>query len=420
MSMFRALSVQVVLALIAGLAVGAWIELQDRHWLSEAARWAQAAGALWLNALRMTVVPLVFALLVKGVASFADAASTGRLATRAVLLFTLLIFAAAIYAVAASYGLMALWPVDQAAGAAFIAGARTQGAEPVPPPDFVQWIQSLAPANVISAAAQDQVLPLVVFAVFFGFAATRLAPSLRDPLVTFFDAVGEAMIVIVRWVLLAAPVGVFALSLGVGANAGLGAAGVLLHYIIFVSLVTIGITLACYPLATLWARLSFAKYAANAAPAQVVAFSTQSSLASLPAMLESSAAMGVPERVRDLVLPLAVAVFRFTSPVANLAVCFFIAKLYGIESGPLHIVSAIFVAFAVSVASVGLPGQVSFFASVAPICIALGLPTDLLPILLAVEVVPDIFRTIGNVSGDLVAAAILRRDGGKDAMPADA
>jgi Na+/H+-dicarboxylate symporter len=109
------------------------------------------------------------------------------------------------------------------------------------------------------------------------------------------------------------------------------------------------------------------------------------------------------------VLPLAVAVFRVTSPVANLAVAVFIAHIYGVTPGPPQFVAAILVAFAVSIGSVGLPGQISFFASVAPICIALGAPIDLLPILLAVEVIPDIFRTVGNVTGDMGVTAFLAR-----------
>jgi Na+/H+-dicarboxylate symporter len=98
--------------------------------------------------------------------------------------------------------------------------------------------------------------------------------------------------------------------------------------------------------------------------------------------------------------------------VANLAVAFFIAALYGVTPDPLRIVGAIAVSFAVSVGSVGLPGQVSFFTSLAPICLTLGLPLDLLGVLLAVEVIPDIFRTVGNVTGDLAATAILHRQEG--------
>lgn len=112
------------------------------------------------------------------------------------------------------------------------------------------------------------------------------------------------------------------------------------------------------------------------------------------------------------------AVFRITSPVANLAVVLYCAQLFGIPIGLEQILIGGIVAFAVSVASVGLPGQVSFFASIAPICIAMGVPVELLPLLLAVEVIPDIFRTIGNVTADLAAARIVEggdHEAGKEA-----
>ena len=117
-------------------------------------------------------------------------------------------------------------------------------------------------------------------------------------------------------------------------------------------------------------------------------------------------------------LPLAVAVFRATSPVANLAAALFVAHLYGVEPGLPQLTAAVLVSFAVAVGSVGLPGQISFFASVAPICIALGAPIDLLPILLAVEVVPDIFRTLGNVSADMGVTTMLAK--GERAVPTSA
>jgi Na+/H+-dicarboxylate symporter len=251
----------------------------------------------------------------------------------------------------------------------------------------------------------------VLFALLFGFAATRLPPAQRTALTGFFTAMAEAMIVVVHWVLLAAPVGVFALALGVGRHAGFEAAGLLLQYVAVVSLVIIGATLVLYPLVGLWGSVPLRGFAAAIAPAQVVAASTQSSLATLPAMIECARdSLGIPPRVAHLVLPLAVAVFRYTSPVGNLAVCFFIAALYGVDPAVLQVVGAVFVAFVVSVAAVGLPGQVSFITSVAPISLALGLPVELLGILIAVEIVPDIFRTIGNVTGDLAVTTLVRSD----------
>ncbi len=124
--------------------------------------------------------------------------------------------------------------------------------------------------------------------------------------------------------------------------------------------------------------------------------------------------LGVSSATAGLVLPLAVAVFRATSPVANLAVCIYVAHLHGIDLGPAAWFAGGLTALAISVGSVGLPGQISFFVSIAPICIAMGLPLEVLPLLLAVEVIPDIFRTIGNVTADLAAARIVE---GKDADP---
>jgi proton glutamate symport protein len=409
--MTHARSWLVLAALALGLGVGAWMQAGGGGDLRDAAPVIESIGSVWLNALRMTVGPLVFSLLVSGIAGVTDAMATGRLATRAVGLFTALLLLAGTLAVLGSLGLLALWPVERAAADAFVAGAARSGAEPIAMGSIAQWLQSLVPSNIIAAAANDAILPLVLFAILFGFAATRLPPAQRSALTGFFTAMAEAMIVVVHWVLLAAPIGVFALALGVGLHAGLGAAGILVQYVVTVSLVIVGATLVLYPLVGLWGGMTMRRFAVEIAPVQVVAASTQSSLATLPAMIECARDnLGVPPRVAHLVLPLAVAVFRYTSPVGNLAVCLFIAALYGFEPSVLQIVSAVFVAFAVSVAAVGLPGQVSFIASIAPICLVLGLPVELLGILIAVEIMPDVFRTIGNVTGDLAVTTLAQRE----------
>ncbi|HRJ63732.1 MAG TPA: cation:dicarboxylase symporter family transporter, partial [Brevundimonas sp.] len=279
---------------------------------------------------------------------------------------------------------------------------------------FTAFLTSLAPSNPIRAAADDAILGIVVFAIVFGFATTRLSARLRQPLTVFFEAVAETMIVIVHWVLRAAPFGVFALSLGVGLRAGLGAAGVLGHYIAIVVLALVGLILLTYVVAVAFGRVTLGRFARAIAPAQVVAFSTQSSLACLPVMVERSIdRLGVSPATAGLVLPLAVAVFRITSTVANLAVCIYVAHLYGIALTPGVLLAGGVTALAISVGTVGLPGQVSFFASIAPIALVMGLPLEVLPLLLAVEVVPDIFRTIGNVTADMAAARIVE---GRDAV----
>lgn len=405
----KKLSFIVLASLIAGLVVGALIR-GEAPALTAAANNFEAFGGLWLNTLRMTVVPLVVSLLITGIASVADTAKTGGLVLRAAMLFTFLLFCAALYSTLVTQNLLSLWPLQRAAADAFVAGLGDQAVTIAEPPTFGAWLRGLAPDNPIRAAAEDDVLSLVVFSIFFGFAATQLQAGLRDQIVSFFRAVSEAMIVIVHWVLLAAPIGVFALALGVGLRAGFGAAGVLVQYVTVVTAVTAGSTVLAWLLAVTWGRQPLGRFTAAATPVWAIAASTQSSLASLPAMLEAALrGLRIPSHVADVALPLAVAVFRFTSPVANLAVCYFIAELYGLEPSLLQIGSAIFVAYAVSIAAVGLPGQISFIASIAPICLALGVPTEVLGILIAVEVIPDIFRTLGNVTGDLAATSILAR-----------
>jgi Na+/H+-dicarboxylate symporter len=408
--MLRSLSVRVLLSLMAGLAAGIAVASYGGPGAKSVVEGVESIGGLWLNGLKMTVVPLLFSVLVVGIAGVADAAATGRLALRALAWFLGLLLLGCAWTIFFNNGLYAVWPVAQAGAEALRAGAPAPPAEVLATPSFAQFLQGLAPTNPIKAAAEDAILPLVVFAAFFAFAVTRLAEARRQALTAFFDMIAEAMVVIVRWVLWAAPVGVFALALGVGLRAGAGAVGVIAHYIAAVVLAQIGITLVAYLIAVTVGRVPLAAFTRAVAPVQVAAFATQSSIACLPAMIEQSRdQLRIPDRVTGLVLPLAVSVFKLTSPVANLGVAIFVAHVYGIHPSVVQYLGAVVVALAVSVASVGLPGQVSFFMSTGPICLVLGLPLDLLPILIAVEVIPDIFRTVGNVTGDMAVTAILGR-----------
>ena len=203
---------------------------------------------------------------------------------------------------------------------------------------------------------------------------------------------------------------VFALAAMVGIKAGVGAVGVLAHYVAIVIAAQLVILALTYLLAAVATRPGLLVFARAAVPAQVVAVSTQSSIATLPAMVEATAVLRVPDAVARLVLPMAVSVFRATSAPANLAVVLYVAHLHGLVLGPAELVTGVAVAFAVSIASVGLPGQVSFITSVAPIALAMGVPIGALPLLIAVEMVPDIFRTLGNVTADIAVTTVLARD----------
>lgn len=398
----------ILLALLLGLALGIGLRQAGVDWLASAVAVAEPVGNLWLNALRMTIVPLVFSLLVTGIASGASTARAGGLAARALGVFTVLLFVAALFGEAASQAFLALWPIPAQAGGAL--QAAISGAAQVPPSaPLADWLAALVPANPIKAAAEGEMLPLVLFAILFGFALIQVPAARGRLLVDFFQAVVETMLVLVRWVILVAPAGVFALAFVVGARAGAGAAHALGHYLALLVAVQVLLIVLVYPAVRAWADLRVREFARAVAPAQAVATSTQSSLASLPAMLEGAQALRLPARVAAMVLPMAVSVFRITSPVANIAVVLYCAALFGVQPSVLQYLAGAAVAVVMSFAAVGLPGQITFFASIVPICAAMGVPVEALPLLLAVEVIPDIFRTIGNVTADLGVTAALAK-----------
>ena len=142
---------------------------------------------------------------------------------------------------------------------------------------------------------------------------------------------------------------------------------------------------------------------------QAVAISTQSSLASLPAMLAACRALGVKERNSDFVLPLAVVLFRATGPAMNLAVAVYVAQLAGVELSLPMLAAGVGVSLLVTLGSPGLPGTISFVIACGPIVLAMGAPIGPLALLVAVEVLPDLMRTVGNVTMDVTATAIIDR-----------
>ncbi len=408
---------RILLALVLGLGVGILTASAGVAWQGDAIAIGEAVGGMWLNALRMTIVPLVVALLVTGIAASATAARAGKLSGRALLLYVALLWTSAIIAALLTPLLLDLFPLPPESAASLRASLAS--AEPVgEAPSFLDFLKSIVPNNAIAAAAQDAILPLIVFTLIFAFAVTKLPEEPRGRIVDLFQAIGDAMLIVINWVLWIAPLGVFALAYVVGAQAGGSAFGALLHYVLIVSGVGLVILLGAYPLAMFGARIPLGKFAKAVAPAQAVAFSTQSSAASLPAMLKSAERLDVPVKAAGVTLPMAVAVFRATGPAMNFAVAIYIAYWFGIEITFGMLAIGVVAAATTTMGAPGIPGQASFVTSIAPICIAMGLPIEPLAILLAVEVLPDIVRTVGNVTADVAASATASRRSGFTAAEA--
>jgi proton glutamate symport protein len=399
---------RILLSLVVGLSAGIALAAYAPGAVPQVASVAEPIGSAWLHGLQMTIVPLVVSLLVTGVAATAEAAKAGRLAARAIALYVGLLFCSAAAAALLTPLFLQLVPLP-AESAAALRGALS-GAQAIPEvPPLGEFLAGVVPSNVVKAAGDNAFLSLIIFTLVFAFALGRIEPELRVLLTKFFTALRDTMLVVIDWVLWIAPVGVFALALVVGARAGTGAFGALVHYVLTVIAVGLVVSSFAYPLALLGARLSLGRFVKAALPAQVVAISTQSSLASLPAMLEGTRTLGVPVRVGGVTLPLAVAVFRATGPAMNLAVAIYVARWFGVELTFGTLATATVVATLTSLGSVSLPGTVSYVSAIAPVAATLGAPVAPLGLLVAVETIPDIIRTVGNVTMDVATTALLGR-----------
>ncbi|WP_174279190.1 dicarboxylate/amino acid:cation symporter, partial [Sphingomonas bacterium] len=278
----------------------------------------QPIGAAWLHGLQMTIVPLVVSLLVTGIGATAEAARAGRITARAVAMIVAILWSTTLMAAVAEPLILRLFPLPAELSTA-LRGALAQGRPVGTVPGLAAFFDTVVPANVVAAAAADGFLPLTIFSLAFAFATTKLPAEQRTGFVAFFQATVDTLLIVIGWVLRLAPIGVGALAFGVGARTGTAAFGALVHYIVCVSAVGFVVIVAGYPVGAIGGRIGLARFARAVAPAQAVAVSTQSSLASLPAMIEAAGSLGAGRGIAGITLPLSVAIFRATSPAMNLS-----------------------------------------------------------------------------------------------------
>lgn len=404
-------STRVLVALGAGLAGGVAIAASGNARLAHAAETIAPVGVLWINAIRMTVIPLVVSLLITGVASAADLRAIGRIGGRTLLTFFLLLLGTAIVIMPLATVVFTLLPSGGAArpplpaGAAEAAGQLASGAQA---PDFGSWLTSLIPTNPVAAAADGAMLPLILFSLLLALAIAESGSGPRETLLGFFRALSAAMLVMVRWVVAVAPIGVFALVLPLAARGGAGVAGAVGFYVVVYSLGSLLITLLLYPVVSVAGRISMGRFARAVLPAQLVAFASSSSIASLPALVEGAErGLVLPERVSGFVLPLAVSTFKIASPVSWTIGALFVGWFYGIPLHPAELATVAFAAIFLAFVAPGVPRGA--FLMLTPLFLAIGLPAEGIGILIAVDAIPDLFSTVLNVTGDLAAAAIVTR-----------
>ena len=405
------LTTRVLLGLVAGFLLGLALAGAGSSTVAAALLTILTpVGTIFINLIRMTVIPLVASMLVASVGSLASSGALGRVAVRAAILALALVAVTAVATVMIATPVLGRIHIDQDAAMA-LRGPIEAPAAAVPAaaaPALVQWVVDLVPPNVVKAAADGAMLPVILFSALFGVALGRVVPERREAVLRVMQGIADAMQRLVAAILELAPFGVFALAVPLASKLGLAAAGAVIAYIgLVVTLTVLAAVLLLYPVGILAGSMTPRAFIALCAPAQAVAFASRSSLAALPAMIESAERADMPPLVSRFVLPLAASVSRVGAAVAQPVGVLFLARLYGIALSPAQLASVVFPVMLTTFAVGGIPGG-SIIAMV-PILAAVNLPIEGIGILLAVDTIPDMFRSAANATGSMTLAAVLRR-----------
>ena len=398
-----------LVALALALALGSWGHVSGAPAFARLDEILKPLGSLWTAALQMAVLPLVILKLLAAITGAPSSESVGKLGLRTLLLFVVMLAAAGLFTLLVAPPLIAFYDAAPPTVASLRSAVSLPEAPNAAPVTLSAWVSGFLPRNVFAAATKGELLPILLFTAVFALAVTRLPDEKRLPLASLFQSLSTAMLTVIRWILVGTPVGVFALTYPTALRAGAGAAGMLGAFIVLVSALLLLATLLLYPVTALFGRTSMRTFARAVAPAQLVAVSTRSSIASLPALIEGGAAhLRLPVAATGFVLPLTVAVFKINRTISSMVKLLFIAHVYDIPLSAPTIVAFLATVMLLSFSTVGVPDGGAAFATL-PAYLAAGLPLEAVIVFEATNTIPDIFKTLLNVTGDMSAAAMLSR-----------
>lgn len=373
-------------------------------------------GALFLNGLRMIIVPLITSSIIVGMASIGTGGNLGALGGKTLLFYVVTTLAAIMVGlilvniVGPGYvdgepaaHILALDENTQDVAASVEGGGAGRVAEV-----FLRMV----PPNIVMAAAEGQMLGLIFFALLFGYFMAHLSHEYAEPLFVFWDGVFHVMMSITEWIMKFAPIGVFGLVAAVVAETGFGAARPLAVFAVVVIAALAVHTFVTLALLLRAVGVSPLKMYATMAPAMLTAFSTASSSATLPITMDCvEERAGVSNKISAFVLPLGATVNMNGTALYECAAAMFLAQAYGLELGFAVQFSIVFVALLTSIGVAGVPS--ASLVAIAIILNAIGLPVEAIGVLLVFDRVLDMARTSVNVFGDSCCAIIIARLSGE-------
>jgi Na+/H+-dicarboxylate symporter len=392
-----AIAAGLVLGLIAGLGAAA----TGNDWLLALAKGSAPFGAIFMNAIRMVVIPLIVAVIFTSIARLGDPRKLGRIGGLTIAYYWITLMPAiAIGMATMKVGLQFASEIDM---------PQTAPTEVPVLQGIVDFIVTLVPANPFAAASNGAILPLIVFTAFVAAATGTLPAERRERLISIADDASEALIKLVWWILYTAPVGVFGLAAPVTAELGWNLVQSLGVFIIcvFIGLV-IFLVVVTLPLVYFVAGIRPARYLSGTFGAVSVAVSTTSTAAAIPVTLEETTKnLKVSTTIADLLVPLGASMHRPGSALFQGAAIVFLAYLYDVPIPAAAIGAAMLATFLVSLTVAPVPS--SGVVTMAPALDAVGVPVAGLALMLGIDRIPDMMRSGVNLLGQISAAVLIDR-----------
>lgn len=410
-----------LLALALGCVLGAVGHSTGSPAIADLARAVGPLGDLWVWSLKLLVLPLVALHVMAAIASARDGGPIGGLGLRAVLLFIAMLVTVGIYTVAVVAAIAQRIPVDSATLSVLAGATAAPGSDGAvgARPTFLEWLAGMLTANPVTAALEGNVLPLLLASILVALLVSRLPVRTRTSLTRGIRAAASGMVELTRRLLWLLPAGVFVLVFPIVLEAGSGMTGFLGLYVVIQCALVLMVILLLYPVTAFLGRVPVFEFARGVSPAQLVAASSRSSLASLPALVQGARdRLHLPAPATGVVLPLAVALFKLSGTASAPLRLFVLAKVYDIPLSLGTVAIFLVTIIVLSFGTVGLPSGLLAIPTL-PAYMAAGIPIEGVVILEAVDAIPDVFKTVLNVTADMSVATILsrsdrRRKAGRD------
>ena len=396
--LLKNLGVWILVAMVAGVAVG--VAMGDE------AKIFAPLGTLFIQLIKMLVVPLVGISIISGAASLGSSRSAGKIGVTSILYIVLTTVVSIVIAIVVG---LIFKPGSGLSAEGIASIMASASAEQGTPADLSFWdtVIGMIPANPIEAFAEGNILQIIVFGLFLGFGIAALNEDKRTKVIGGLNYLLEALIWCIGKVMLVAPLGVFGLMAEAMGTFGFD---ILLKVVnlLWVDLVAVAIMgLVAYPLTVmLLSKVSIKEFFSAMLRPQIVAFSTASSMATLPVTMGACDKMGVSKEVTGFVVPLGATINMTGNAIYYTLVALFFAQFYGIELGMAQYIAIAVTASLGSIGQAGVPGPTLMVVAVLA---AAGIPIEGLPLLYALDRIFDMIRTVLNITGDAACAVVTDR-----------